>query len=100
MLATAGILGTLTQLPYTTYHNLDGVVNIYNCDAVTAVDHFFMSECSKNMTKEEIALSYDFMNYEDKKFVRDDLGTLDTMLTMMVNTPCTCSEATGVLSGC
>jgi hypothetical protein len=104
MLATAG---TLTQLPYTTYNNLDGAVHIYNCNTLKNVDNFFMRECSKNMTNEEIALTYDFINYEEGKFNRDDpttldaLTTLDAMFTMMVNTPCTCSEATTVvLSGC
>lgn len=100
MLSTAGTLGTLTRQPYIKLQSLDGAVYVYECDTISAIDQFFMTECSRMMNLTDIQTAKDFASYQDGLFTRDDLISLDQILTLMVVDGMSCIQAQGAISGC
>lgn len=96
MLATAGVLGKVTEQPYRTFHDVDGDRAIIDCDSVSAIDRYMMDEDDSNMTKADMQLFRDFVDFSDGIIgERPELLALDSILVTMCNTGEECSMLQG-----
>jgi len=100
MLASAGNIGYITRQPYEKLSGLDGYKYLIDCDTVAAIDRFFMSECSRDMTQTDIDYALDLIEYENTGVGRADIVALDQILAMMVVDGMSCATIQGAISGC